>query len=69
MGYELSQLPIALNDSSLTTQLTGIVNQILAAKKANQPTEALEAEVDRLVYALYGLTDEEIRLIDPAHAS
>ena len=27
-------------------------------------TSALESEIDRLVYQLYGLTDEEIRIIE-----
>jgi adenine-specific DNA-methyltransferase len=29
-------------------------------------TRALEAELDRLVYALYGLTEEEIALVEHA---
>ena len=27
-------------------------------------TSALESEIDRLVYQLYGLTDEEIRIVE-----
>ncbi|EDN66865.1 Tgh124 [Beggiatoa sp. PS] len=42
------------------------VNQILAAKKHNQKadTSKLEAEIDQLVYKLYGLTEEEIRIVE-----
>ena len=40
------------------------VNSIIAAKKINTDTSQLEAEVDAMVYALYGLTDEEIKLIE-----
>jgi hypothetical protein len=29
-------------------------------------TSVLEAEIDRLVYELYGLTDEEIRIVESA---
>jgi len=50
-------------------------NQILTAKKANPQadtpekhwragTSALEAEIDRLVYELYGLTEEEIAIVE-----
>ncbi|MDQ1349866.1 MAG: adenine-specific DNA-methyltransferase, partial [Acidobacteriota bacterium] len=40
--------------------------QILAAKGANPDadTTALEKEIDRLVYELYGLTDEEIKIVE-----
>ena len=42
------------------------VNQILAAKQSDPQadTTALELEVDRLVYGLYGLTEEEVALIE-----
>jgi len=45
---------------------TEIVDQILTAKKANPnaDTTALEAEIDKLVYELYGLTDEEIAIVE-----
>jgi hypothetical protein len=28
------------------------------------PTSALERQIDEMVYALYGLTDEEIAIVD-----
>ena len=31
-------------------------------------TSALEAEIDRLVYELYGLTEEEIRIVEGVKA-
>ena len=42
------------------------VDRILAAKQHNPAadTRALEAEIDRRVYALYGLTPEEIALVE-----
>lgn len=44
------------------------VNQILSLKKAdpNAYTSALEAEIDQMVYALYGLTEEEIAIVEEA---
>lgn len=40
--------------------------EILAAKRMNPAadTSQLEAEIDRHVYALYGLTDAEIALVE-----
>jgi hypothetical protein len=42
------------------------VNQILTAKAADSTTDtlALESEIDKLVYELYGLTDEEIAIVE-----
>jgi hypothetical protein len=42
-----------------------LVTQIIAAKKQdpNADTSALEKEIDQLVYQLYGLTEEEIRIV------
>lgn len=43
-----------------------LYNKIVEAKKVNPSTDtsALESEIDRLVYQLYGLTDEEIAIIE-----
>lgn len=43
-----------------------IVDRILSAKKANPQadTSALEAEIDRLVYKLYDLTEDEVKIIE-----
>jgi hypothetical protein len=41
--------------------------RILAAKaKAAADTSKLERELDELVYALYGLTPEEIKIVEGA---
>ena len=42
------------------------IDHILAAKRQNPgaDTTALEAEIDRLVYALYALTPAEIKLVE-----
>jgi len=62
--YELSSLPIKLpsNDSALEK----LVDKILTAKKSDPKanTSALETEIDRLVYQLYGLTEAEIKIVE-----
>jgi adenine-specific DNA-methyltransferase len=54
--------------SNNSTALSSLVNQILDLKKADPKadTSALEAQIDQLVYALYGLTDEEIAIVEGA---
>ncbi len=66
--YEPSYLyfkdfPILKDNSG---QIASKVNQILALKKANPEadTSALEAEIDQMVYKLYGLTEEEINIVE-----
>jgi hypothetical protein len=44
------------------------IDLILAAKQrdAEADVSALEREIDQLVYALYGLTPEEIKIVEGA---
>ncbi len=70
-GYQLiyqyfGQIPIPLRLADSQEVLTAKADQILTAKAADSTadTSALEAEIDRLVYALYGLTDEEIAIVE-----
>jgi type II restriction/modification system DNA methylase subunit YeeA len=49
----------------IANQIVQIVDQILSAKKQNPEadTSKLEREIDRLVYKLYDLTADEIKII------
>ncbi len=63
---QLAQIPIPDASIDDNQMLVEKVNQILA-RKAQDPTAdvtALEAEIDRLVYRLYGLTAEEIKIVE-----
>jgi hypothetical protein len=62
-GYEIEQLPIP-SIPPAQQPIISLVNEILTLKKSNQPTEALEKEIDMLVYGLYGLSEEEIGVIE-----
>ena len=64
-GYEVDDLPIII-DEKKTIPLEKIVFQILALKKANPEadTSFLEREIDVMVYALYGLSEEEIAIVE-----
>jgi len=65
-GYELEHLPIPVLDTKSRTMIAGLVDQLLTAKDAelDADTSALEIEIDRLVYDLYGLTEEEIAAVE-----
>ncbi|MBC8147180.1 MAG: Eco57I restriction-modification methylase domain-containing protein, partial [Bacteroidetes bacterium] len=60
------QFPIVKTDLSNQQKLELIVDQIITAKKANPQadTTALEQEIDKMVYELYGLTKEEIQIVE-----
>ena len=62
----LKPLPIVLEDKEKQLQIESLVKQIINAKRINPSTDtsALESEIDRLVYQLYRLTDEEIKIIE-----
>ncbi len=61
----LKQLPIPNDDN--VDEITMLVDQILTAKHANPSANisTLESEIDRLVYQLYGLTYDEVLIVDP----
>ncbi len=67
--YELETLPIpqiTKSNKPTADKITALVEQILQAKE-NDPkanTQGLEKEIDALVYQLYNLTDEEIKIIE-----
>lgn len=62
----IEQLPFKIAEDESQTIIINNVKTILKAKSANSSadTTALEFEIDRLVYQLYGLTEEEIAIIE-----
>jgi hypothetical protein len=65
----LEQLPIAVSGSNpLENEVMEKTNELIELKKSapGADTTALEAEIDQLVYELYGLTEEEIAIIEEA---
>jgi hypothetical protein len=59
-------LPIPDLDSRSQQSLIMLVDKILAAKKCDPQTDtrAFEAQIDQMVYELYGLTPEEIAVVE-----
>ena len=60
------ELPVYNAMVQETINLSEVVIRILSAKKSNPlaDTITLENEIDQLVYQLYGLTEEEIKIIE-----
>ncbi|MBI5649964.1 MAG: class I SAM-dependent DNA methyltransferase [Chloroflexi bacterium] len=69
IDYYVTQIPIPKSVIEYPDQQAPIiarVDRILSAKKRNPEadTSAMEREIDELVYRLYGLTEEEIKILD-----
>lgn len=58
-------LRIPLDNAELLQQLATLADQIITAKKTGEDTAELEAQVNQIVYGLYGITDaEEIEAVE-----
>jgi hypothetical protein len=66
-NYEIEQLPIPLVSAENQQPVIALVDKILAAKAADPQadTSALERQIDALVYRLYDLTYDEVKVIEP----
>ncbi|MCC5916473.1 MAG: class I SAM-dependent DNA methyltransferase [Cryomorphaceae bacterium] len=70
-GYQLiwkyfSQIPIATGNDIVRKKIDDLVNETLSVKKQDptaDPTD-LESQIDQLVYELYGLTAEEVEIVE-----
>jgi adenine-specific DNA-methyltransferase len=63
---EIPLPPITPENQPLVAQIESLVDQILARKRGNPhaDTRDLERDIDQLVYRLYDLTPDEIRLVE-----
>jgi hypothetical protein len=62
----LEHLPFAQGSVASQREIEKLVQRILAAKRANPQADvsAWEREIDGRVYRLYGLTPEEIKIVE-----
>ena len=60
----IRNIPIPTATPEQQSPIITLVDEILAAKRVGTDTTAQEREIDRLVYQLYGLTDEEIKVVE-----
>ena len=63
----LKQLRIPIPSALILKQLESLVSKVLELKKVNieADTTSLEYQIDFLVYHLYGLTYDEVLIVDP----
>ena len=66
LRYKIEQLYVPIPTEGDSKTVEGLVNKILTAKRANPAadTSELERQIDELVYQLYGLTKEEIDIVE-----
>jgi len=68
-SYEIKEFPIPILSRKynyLVSEVIELADKIIQAKKENPDadTQELEKQIDQLVYKLYELTDEEIRIVE-----
>ena len=61
----LSEIPIKKVADREMSSVVLLVDSIISAKKQGKNTSALENQIDFLVYHLYGLTYDEVLIVDP----
>lgn len=64
----IKKLPIPLGSDVLKEKISGIVDKIIEHKKRNLDSKSLENEIDKIVFELYGITEDEIKIIEEANA-
>jgi len=64
---QLEAIPIPKVSGRIKEEIVSVVAKIINVKRNNSSanTSALESEIDRLVYHLYGLTYDEVLIVDP----
>ena len=62
----LSEIPIPKDKNNYASKIVKLVENIIEKKKGNSEldTSSIERQIDELIYNLYELTDEEIKIIE-----
>ena len=63
-GYEIDGLPFLKLEKVQQDKLASLVNDLMN-DNINKDTSALENQIDFLIYHLYGLTYDEVLIVDP----
>lgn len=66
-GYEIEAIPISRIPQDIATKMENKVTTIMYAKENNHATNTMKEEtsIDLFVYHLYGLTYDEVLIVDP----
>ena len=60
----MTKLPIAKGTDKQHSAIEERVAKILKLKKSGKSTSELEKEIDAIVYEMYGLSKEEIKVVE-----
>ncbi len=60
----LAQIPIANGNDKQQDKIIQIVDKVLDAKKSNKDSSSLEKQINELVFKIYDLTEDEIKIVD-----
>jgi adenine-specific DNA-methyltransferase len=64
----IKKLPIRrVDDPLIINEIEKIVDRIIFDKKQNMETEELESQINILLYGIYDLTPEDVKVIEDAH--
>lgn len=63
---QVKKIPIKIIDKSSQKPFIELINRILEEKELDKDTTHLESQIDQLVYQLYELTEEEIKIVEGA---
>ena len=64
-GYELESIPIIKAENNITTNIVFLVEKIISKGKNGLSYTAERRKIDFIVYHLYGLTYDEVLIVDP----
>lgn len=60
----IKELPIPKISNEFENEITSLSSEIISKKKSMADTTDLEIRIDHLIYQLYELTDEEIKIVE-----
>lgn len=61
---DIKRLPIIDADKETISKINKLVKSILSKKENNEDTNSIQKEIDNLVYELYNLSNEEIKIVE-----
>ena len=64
----VKELPVIKPESDKEIEITQLVERIIEQKKKDIETTELENQINKLVFELYGITEEEIKTVENASA-
>jgi len=60
----IKKIPIKLSNKDITKKIENLVDEIIKLKKEDIDTTPLEKEIDKIVYEIYNLTQEEKKIVE-----